>query len=103
MYKCNFLNRLCYKKAKHRRRLELERDEFQQALEDAESALELEESKNVRAQVELAQIRAEIEKRIAEKEEEWESGRKNLMVEIFIFNNLLFKRKLLINNYKKIK
>lgn len=36
---------------KMRRRLELERDELQQALEDAEAALEAEESKVLRAQV----------------------------------------------------
>ena len=54
---------------KMRRRLELERDELQQALEDAEAALEAEESKLLRAQVETTQLRQEIEKRLAEKDE----------------------------------
>jgi len=40
-----------HEQLKARRRLELEKDEMQQALEDAESALEVEESKSLRAQV----------------------------------------------------
>uniref|UniRef100_A0A0N5AQ97 Myosin head n=1 Tax=Syphacia muris TaxID=451379 RepID=A0A0N5AQ97_9BILA len=48
-----------------------------QALDDAEAALEAEESKVLRAQVEISQIRSEIEKRISEKEEEFENTRKN--------------------------
>uniref|UniRef100_A0A914UJZ5 Myosin heavy chain n=1 Tax=Plectus sambesii TaxID=2011161 RepID=A0A914UJZ5_9BILA len=59
------------------RRFELEKDELQQALDDAESALEAEETKVLRAQVELSQVRSEIEKRIHEKEEEFENTRKN--------------------------
>lgn len=65
----------------------MEKDELQQALEDAESALEVEESKNQRAQIEIAQIRAEIERRIAEKEEEFENTRKTQQVFI-VFSNL---------------
>lgn len=41
-------------------------------MDEAESALEAEESKVLRAQVEVSQIRSEIEKRIQEKEEEFE-------------------------------
>ncbi|VDN05654.1 unnamed protein product [Thelazia callipaeda] len=77
------------------RRLESEKDELQKALDDAESALEAEEAKVLRAQasylssyhnktpfkkfsgVEVSQVRAEIEKRIQEKEEEFENTRKN--------------------------
>lgn len=43
--------RSVHEQAKTRRRLELEKDELQQALEDAEAALEAEESKVLRAQV----------------------------------------------------
>lgn len=39
--------------------------------------MEAEESKVLRAQVEVSQIRSEIEKRIQEKEEEFENTRKN--------------------------
>jgi chromosome segregation ATPase len=59
------------------RRLETEKDELQQALDEAEAALEAEESKVLRAQVEVSQIRSEVEKRIVEKEEEFENTRKN--------------------------
>merc|ERR1712136_521145 len=62
---------------KARRRLEMEKEELQAALEEAESALEQEEAKVVRAQLELSQIRQEIDRRLAEKEEEFENTRKN--------------------------
>merc|ERR1712241_1303614 len=64
---------------KQRRRLEQEKEELQAALEEAEGALEQEENKVLRAQLELTQVRQEIERRIAEKEEEFESTRKNFM------------------------
>lgn len=44
-------------------------------MDEAEAALEAEESKVLRAQVEVSQIRQEIEKRIHEKEEEFENTR----------------------------
>ncbi|KHN87676.1 Myosin-4 [Toxocara canis] len=59
------------------RRLEVEKEELQHGLDEAEAALEAEESKVMRAQVEVAQIRSEVEKRIQEKEEEFESTRRN--------------------------
>uniref|UniRef100_A0A914CDF9 Myosin heavy chain n=1 Tax=Acrobeloides nanus TaxID=290746 RepID=A0A914CDF9_9BILA len=59
------------------RRVELEKEELQRALDEAEGALEAEESKVLRAQVEVSQIRSEIEKRIQEKEEEFENTRRN--------------------------
>ena len=80
---------------RQRRRLQLEKDELQAALEEAESALEQEENKVVRANLELQQVRRnidssitcfifvykqvkqEIERRMQEKEEEFESTRKN--------------------------
>ena len=80
---------------KQRRRLELEKEELQAALEEAEGALEQEENKVkqflsfvstkififilyfqvLRAQLELAQVKQEIDRRIAEKEEEFENTR----------------------------
>merc|ERR1719328_315621 len=62
---------------KIRKRLEAEKLELQAALEEAEGALEQEENKVLRAQLELAQVRQEIERRIAEKEEEFQATRKN--------------------------
>merc|ERR1712111_199927 len=47
--------------------------------EEAEGALEQEENKVLRAQLELTQVKQEIERRIAEKEEEFEMTRKNYM------------------------
>ena len=60
---------------KLRRRLELEKEELQAALEEAEGALEQEEAKVARAQQELAGIRGDIDRRLAEKDEEFESSR----------------------------
>eukprot|EP00092_Neocalanus_flemingeri_P027869 GFUD01030253.1.p1 GENE.GFUD01030253.1~~GFUD01030253.1.p1 ORF type:complete len:1937 (+),score=535.41 GFUD01030253.1:453-5813(+) len=62
---------------KQRRRLEVEKEELQAALEEAEGALEQEENKVMRAQLELAQAKQEIDRRVAEKEEEFENTRKN--------------------------
>merc|ERR1712127_138823 len=62
---------------KIRKRLEAEKMELQAALEEAEGALEQEENKVLRAQLELTQVRQEIERRLAEKEEEFDSTRKN--------------------------
>ncbi|CAO4386182.1 unnamed protein product [Caenorhabditis nigoni] len=62
--------------SKNLRRLEMEKEELQRGLDEAEAALESEESKALRCQIEVSQIRAEIEKRIAEKEEEFENHRK---------------------------
>merc|ERR1719493_494868 len=55
---------------KQRRRLEVEKEELQGALEE-------EENKVLRASLELGQVRQEIDRRIAEKEEEFENSRKN--------------------------
>merc|ERR1712165_286836 len=62
---------------KQRRRLEVEKEEFQSALEEAEAALEQEENKVLRAQLELGQVRQEIDRKIHEKEEEFDNTRKN--------------------------
>merc|ERR1712045_27001 len=61
---------------KQRRRLEVEKEELQAALEEAEGALEAEENKVLRAQLELGQVRQEIDRRMAEKEEEFNNTRK---------------------------
>merc|ERR1712211_169274 len=62
---------------KIRKRLEAEKMELEAALSEAEGALEQEENKVLRAQLELTQVRQEIERRIGEKEEEFASTRKN--------------------------
>merc|ERR1711972_921739 len=62
---------------KQRRRLEVEKEELQAALEEAEGALEAEENKVLRASLELGQVRQEIDRRMAEKEEEFNDARKN--------------------------
>merc|ERR1712156_1127586 len=61
---------------KQRRRLEVEKEELQAALEEAEAALEQEENKVLRAQLELGQVRQEIDRKIHEKEEEFDNTRK---------------------------
>ena len=62
---------------KQRRRLEEEKEELQGALEEAEGTLEQEENKVLRAQLELGQVKQEIDRRVAEKEEEFNNTRKN--------------------------
>jgi len=62
---------------KQRRRLEVEKEELQAALEDAEGSLESEENKVLRAQLELSQVKQEIDRKISEKEEEFNNTRKN--------------------------
>merc|ERR550534_1931569 len=62
---------------KQRRRLEVEKEELQNALEEAEAALEQEENRVLRAQLELGQVRQEIDRKIQEKEEEFDNTRKN--------------------------
>merc|ERR1719474_147970 len=59
------------------RRLEQEKEELQGALEEAEGTLEQEENKVLRAQLELGQVKQEIDRRVAEKEEEFNNTRKN--------------------------
>merc|ERR1719398_674083 len=62
---------------KQRRRLEQEKVELQGALEEAEGTLEQEENRVLRAQLELGQVKQEIDRRVAEKEEEFNNTRKN--------------------------
>merc|ERR1712025_765754 len=62
---------------KQRRMLEQEKEELQGALEEAEATLEMEENRVLRSQLELANVRQEIGRRVAEKEEEFNNTRKN--------------------------
>jgi len=62
--------------SKTARKLEIEKEELQCALEEAETALENEENKVLRGQLELSQVRQEIDRRVHEKEEEFDSTRK---------------------------
>merc|ERR1719179_23886 len=59
------------------KRLDAEKMELEAALSEAEGALEQEENKVLRAQLELTQLKQEIDRRIAEKEEEFNNTRKN--------------------------
>ncbi|XP_067860548.1 myosin-4-like [Heptranchias perlo] len=56
---------------------EQERSEIQTALEEAEASLEYEESKILRIQLELTQVKSEVDRRIAEKDEEIEQLKRN--------------------------
>ena len=60
---------------KARKRLEMEKEELQSALEEAEAALEQEEAKVMRGQLEISAIRQDIDRRLAEKDEEFENTR----------------------------
>merc|ERR1712123_494524 len=62
---------------KIRKRPEAEKLELRSALEEAEATLEQEENKVLRCQMELTQVKTEIERRIAEKDEEFAMVRKN--------------------------
>ena len=62
---------------KIRKRLEAEKLELEAALSEAEGALEQEENKVLRIQLELTQVKQEIETRIRQKEEEFASTKKN--------------------------
>merc|ERR1712227_949149 len=64
---------------KIRKRLEAEKMELQAALSEAEGALEQEENKVLRASLELTQVRQEIERRLAQKDEEFAATKKNFM------------------------
>merc|ERR1711970_1699883 len=54
-----------------------ERNELQAALEEAEAAVETEESKCLRLAVEMAQNKQDLERRCSEKEEEVDNTRRN--------------------------
>merc|ERR1712186_317079 len=62
---------------KAKRSLEQERNELQAALEEAEAAVETEEAKVLRLTVEMSQSKQDFERRLAEKEEEVDTTRRN--------------------------
>merc|ERR1712059_195394 len=62
---------------KIRKRLEAEKMELEAALSEAEGALEQEENKVLRASLELVQVKQEIERRLAQKEDEFMGTKKN--------------------------
>ncbi|MCJ8728249.1 hypothetical protein PDJAM_G00002230 [Pangasius djambal] len=62
---------------KARKQLEQEKAEIQSALEEAEGSLEHEEGKILRAQLEFNQVKADIERKLAEKDEEMEQTKRN--------------------------
>ena len=62
---------------KIRKRLEGEKLELEAALSEAEGALEQEENKVLRVQLELTQIKQEIERRLAQKDDEFAGTKKN--------------------------
>ncbi|XP_041950931.1 myosin-6 [Alosa sapidissima] len=62
---------------KLRKQLEQEKSDLQSALEEAEGSLEHEEGKILRAQLEFNQVKADIERKLAEKDEEMEQAKRN--------------------------
>ncbi|XP_069044103.1 myosin-7 [Lepisosteus oculatus] len=62
---------------KLRKQLEQDKAEIQAALEEAEASLEHEEGKILRAQLEFNQIKADIERKLSEKDEEMEQAKRN--------------------------
>ncbi|XP_048122941.1 myosin-7-like [Alosa alosa] len=62
---------------KIRKQLDQEKADIQTALEEAEASLEHEEGKILRAQLEFNQIKADIERKLTEKDEEMEQAKRN--------------------------
>ncbi|KAM4533832.1 myosin-7-like [Odontesthes bonariensis] len=62
---------------KIRKQLEQEKAEIQTALEEAEGSLEHEEGKILRIQLEFNQVKADIERKLVEKDEEMEQSKRN--------------------------
>merc|ERR1739838_612377 len=63
--------------SKAKKKAELEAEELRAALEEAEGALELEESRVLRLQLEMTQVKSDIDRKLQEKDEEFDSTRKN--------------------------
>ncbi|NWI11345.1 MYH6 protein, partial [Crypturellus soui] len=62
---------------KVRKQLDAEKLDLQAALEEAEASLEHEEGKILRAQLEFNQVKADYERKLAEKDEEMEQAKRN--------------------------
>ncbi|NWH82554.1 MYH6 protein, partial [Piaya cayana] len=66
-----------HEQEKVRKQLDAEKLELQAALEEAEASLEHEEGKILRAQLEFNQVKADYERKLAEKDEEMEQAKRN--------------------------
>ncbi|XP_063312181.1 myosin-4-like [Pelobates fuscus] len=62
---------------KSKKQVEQEKFDLQSALEEAEGTLEHEEAKVIRIQLELTQIKSEVDRKVAEKDEEIEQLKRN--------------------------
>ncbi|XP_075181073.1 uncharacterized protein LOC142251908 [Anomaloglossus baeobatrachus] len=62
---------------KSKKQIEQEKSDLQAALEEAEGSLEHEEAKILRIQLELNQVKSEVDRKIAEKDEEIEQLKRN--------------------------
>ncbi|XP_053564568.1 myosin-4 [Bombina bombina] len=62
---------------KAKKQIEQEKSDLQSALEEAEGSLEHEEAKILRVQLELNQIKGEVDRKVAEKDEEIEQLKRN--------------------------
>jgi hypothetical protein len=60
---------------KSRRKLEIEEEELQTGLKEAEAALEQRENKVLFTQLEMGQVCQEIDRRVQEKEEEFDHSK----------------------------
>merc|ERR1712106_395361 len=63
--------------SKNVKKYEIEKEELVAALEEAETALENEENKVLKGQLELSSVKQEIDRRVHEKEEEFDATRKS--------------------------
>ena len=69
------------------KRFESERDELQVTLEEAEAALEQEEAKVERSLADVVAAKDEMERRLTEKDEEFESLRYAALIHMKLYNN----------------
>ncbi|KAM6325747.1 LOW QUALITY PROTEIN: myosin-7-like [Alca torda] len=74
---------------KVRKQLDAEKLELQAALEEAEASLEHEEGKILRAQLEFNQVKANYERKLAEKDEEMEQAKRNHLRVVDLLQTLL--------------
>merc|ERR1712233_166024 len=77
MEQVNEAGRTVHDLEKNKRVIDQERSDIQASLEEAEAAVESEEAKALRVQVELQQIKQESDRRLAEKDEEIDTARRN--------------------------
>ncbi|KAI7794010.1 putative myosin-7-like, partial [Triplophysa rosa] len=70
-------NKAIHELEKVKKTLDHEKSDIHAALEEAEGTLEHEESKTLRIQLELSQVRTEVERKLAERDEEIDNLRRN--------------------------